>query len=71
MTSRMRLWAVVAVAYISTRLTVRLVTAGALTFDLPFVCELLIVPACQIAALEAVRAWLWRGALTDEDSCGS
>lgn len=71
MTSRIRLWAVVVVAYVSTRLLVRLVTAGALTFDRPFVSQLLIVPACQIAALEVVKAWLWRAALTDEDSCES
>lgn len=71
MTARLRLWAVVVVAYISARVLVRALTAGVIIIDTAFLAELVIVPAAQIAALELVTAWLWRGALDDEDSCAS
>jgi hypothetical protein len=71
MTARMRLWAVVAVAYVSARVLIRVLTSGALAMEAAFIAELVIVPAAQIAALELVRAWLWPGALDDEDSCAS
>jgi hypothetical protein len=66
-----RLWAAVAVAYVSARVLVRLITVGALTMDAPFIAELVVVPAVQVAVLELIAAWLWRGALNDEDSCAS
>jgi hypothetical protein len=71
MTSRARLWAIVAVSYISARVLVRLVTVGAARIDLPFAVELIVVPVAQIAALELVAAVAWRHALRDEDSCES
>jgi hypothetical protein len=71
MTRRLRLCAVVVVAYVSARLLVRLLTTGTITVEASFLAELVIVPAVQIAILQVIAAWLWPGALSDGDSCAS